>query len=269
MYSPHSVKVYTDGSALKNPGGPGGIAGIAEYPDALNREPERIFQEGFLATTNNRMELRACVEAIRFVHKSREAIRIARAIIITDSLYVYENAKRAPTWSANRWMNRDGRPIENKDLWNDFLRELTTAGARINLAWEPGKSRQILKDVDRAAKHAARNMALNVDRGFSGGKVAKRRTPGRTAATLFEARGQTVTLRVYRTAHRKLGRGGVTRLVFELFSETSNAFVAVYYAYAPAATVLHRNHCYKATFNENPRYPMVESLSEVEPCPGA
>jgi ribonuclease HI len=44
---PHALKLYVDGSALKNPGGPGGIAGIAEFPDRMNR------------TTNNRMELLA------------------------------------------------------------------------------------------------------------------------------------------------------------------------------------------------------------------
>jgi ribonuclease HI len=30
---PHALKIYIDGSALQNPGGSGGLAGIVVYPD--------------------------------------------------------------------------------------------------------------------------------------------------------------------------------------------------------------------------------------------
>lgn len=54
---PRALKLYVDGSALKNPGGPGGLAGIVEFHEEMNRENEVIFEEGYLATTNNRMEI--------------------------------------------------------------------------------------------------------------------------------------------------------------------------------------------------------------------
>ena len=43
---PHALKIYIDGSAFKNPGGPGGLAGIAEFPDHMNRANEVLFEVG-------------------------------------------------------------------------------------------------------------------------------------------------------------------------------------------------------------------------------
>ncbi len=46
LFDPHALKIYVDGSALENPGGPGGLAGIVEFPEDLNRENEVIFEDG-------------------------------------------------------------------------------------------------------------------------------------------------------------------------------------------------------------------------------
>ncbi len=54
---PHALKIYIDGSALQNPGGAGGLAGIVVYPDDWNLPNEHIFEIGYQATTNQRMEL--------------------------------------------------------------------------------------------------------------------------------------------------------------------------------------------------------------------
>jgi ribonuclease HI len=74
---PYALKIFIDGSALKNPGGPGGIAGVAQYPDSWNKADECIFEIGYLATTNNRMELRALLEALdhtREHYRGRQAL---------------------------------------------------------------------------------------------------------------------------------------------------------------------------------------------------
>ena len=63
-YDPHALKIYVDGSAFRNPGGPGGLAGIVEFLEDMNRENEVIFEEGYLATTNNRMEILASIRAL-------------------------------------------------------------------------------------------------------------------------------------------------------------------------------------------------------------
>jgi ribonuclease HI len=72
MHDGVALKVYTDGSCLKNPGGPGGAAVIAEYPDHIALPTEMVSQEGYAHTTNNRMELRACIEGLRFIARRGE-----------------------------------------------------------------------------------------------------------------------------------------------------------------------------------------------------
>src|SRR5436309_2800173 len=47
MHDPNALKIYIDGSAYRNPGHEGGLAGVAEFPDSLNREPEVIFEESY------------------------------------------------------------------------------------------------------------------------------------------------------------------------------------------------------------------------------
>jgi hypothetical protein len=64
---PYALKIYIDGSALKNPGGASGCAGIAEYPSDWNRPEETLFTVGYEGSTNNRMELLACVKAMEYV----------------------------------------------------------------------------------------------------------------------------------------------------------------------------------------------------------
>lgn len=125
MYDHNAIKIYVDGSALNNSGGAGGIGGIIEYPDDLNLQNEVIIDKGYKKTTNNRMELRACVEAIKYVIKEAGQFKlwnITRAIIVTDSSYVNNHQNTALSWKKNKGKNSHGRPIENMDLWKDFLK---------------------------------------------------------------------------------------------------------------------------------------------------
>jgi ribonuclease HI len=152
MYDPHALKIHIDGSAYRNPGHEGGLAGVAEFPDTLNRNPEIIFEESYDQTTNNRMELRQCIRSLTYIRAKAKSLGISRAIILTDSQYVNENHKFAPFWRKNSWRNRHNRPIENKDLWREFLSLRSKAPVRIDIDWNLGKSAPILKMVDKLAK---------------------------------------------------------------------------------------------------------------------
>jgi ribonuclease HI len=118
---PHALKLYIDGNCYRNPGGAGAIACVCHFPDDWNREDEIVFDEGFHETTNNRMELRACVEALEYVAKHGRTLGVSRVIIVTDSIYVHEHYQRADEWRANGWKTSSGRPVENPDLWKQFL----------------------------------------------------------------------------------------------------------------------------------------------------
>ena len=55
------VKIYTDGAARGNPEGPGGYGTILEYVDPKGQLHTREYSQGYVKTTNNRMELMAAI----------------------------------------------------------------------------------------------------------------------------------------------------------------------------------------------------------------
>ena len=106
------MDVYTDGGCLDNPG-PGGWAAVI-YDGSKSTEIS-----GFeSSTTNQRMELRAAVEAL----KRLEAPRQVR--LYSDSAYLINgmNQRWYLKWEQNGWRNSKKKPVENPDLWKELVR---------------------------------------------------------------------------------------------------------------------------------------------------
>jgi ribonuclease HI len=102
----HRVIIYTDGSCKGNPG-PGGWAAILNY---AGREKELSGAEEM--TTNNRMELRAAVEALKILTRS------CQVDIFTDSQYLKQGMTAwIYNWRRNGWLGAEKKPIKNQDLW--------------------------------------------------------------------------------------------------------------------------------------------------------
>jgi ribonuclease HI len=117
------VVIYTDGACLGNPG-PGGWAATLEYCGV-----RKDFSGGELATTNNRMELQAAIEALR---RLKEACEVQ---LCTDSEYLRDGITTwIHTWKARRWRKK----IKNKDLWLQ-LDEITSKHM-IEWRWVRGHS---------------------------------------------------------------------------------------------------------------------------------
>jgi len=260
---PHALKLYTDGNCYKNPGGAGAIACVAEFPESWNRDDEIIFNEGFYETSNNRMELQACIKAHEYVAAQGSALGVQRVLIVTDSLYIANNFKRASTWRANRWCNASGRPLENSDLWKRFLWVQAKVKVRTDIVWKKGKKSPTLKMVDRAAKDAGKS-PRSVDRGFRGGKVARSKVVG-GSASLYVARSRDEIIRIYRSGViRKTGH----KITFDLYDEPSASYPQKCYAYTDThvASELHRQHCYRVSFNNDPKHPIILSILEEVAC---
>lgn len=102
--------VYTDGSCLKNPDGPGGWAAV--IIDTETGEVREL-HEGNPSTTNNRMELSAAIGALSSV---REGSTVA---LYTDSKYMKNAFTRnwIRNWKRNGWKTSQGTDVLNKDLW--------------------------------------------------------------------------------------------------------------------------------------------------------
>jgi ribonuclease HI len=119
------VEIYTDGACRGNPG-PGGWAAVLS---ADGREKE--ISGAQLATTNNRMELQAVIEALQAL-KRPLAVRL-----YTDSQYVRRGILEwLPQWKARGWKTADRKPVKNQDLWQQL--ETAATRHRIEWHWVPG-----------------------------------------------------------------------------------------------------------------------------------
>lgn len=101
------VDIYCDGACSGNPG-PGGWGAILFYKDA-EREISG-FEEN---TTNNRMELTACIEGLKMLNQTCEVS------VYTDSAYLCNAFLKRwiNAWRSNGWRKADKKPVENIDLW--------------------------------------------------------------------------------------------------------------------------------------------------------
>ncbi len=209
------------------------------------------------------MELQACIKAHEYVAAQGSALGVQRVLIVTDSLYIADNFNRASTWRANNWCNASGRPLENSDLWKRFLSVRARVKVRTDIVWKKGKKSPTLKMVDQAAKDAGKS-PQSVDRGFRGGKVAHSKVVG-GSASLYVAHGRDEIIRIYRTGMiRKTGH----EITFDLYDDSSASYSQKCYAYAdaPTASQLHRQHCYRVRFNDDPRHPIILSILELMDC---
>ena len=114
------VVIHSDGACHGNPG-PGGWAAILAY-GPLNRE----LSGGVPATTNNRMELQAAIEALSAL---KEPCEIE---FYTDSQYVMNGVSAwLSNWKRNGWRTKSKKPVKNEDLW----RALDSHTSRHQLKW--------------------------------------------------------------------------------------------------------------------------------------
>ena len=108
------VTIYTDGSCLSNPG-PGGWACIL-----MHNEKYKEISGAEANTTNNRMEMRAIIEAIK-------ALKVPCEVeLYSDSAYVINafNQNWIESWEKNNWKNSQRKPVLNYDLWIELLEVL-------------------------------------------------------------------------------------------------------------------------------------------------
>lgn len=110
------VTIFSDGSSLGNPG-PGGWGTIVH--DHKAKEVSEL-GGGNKKTTNNRMEMTAAIEAIKFL--DRKKMEEAEIEVFTDSQYLINGiTKWVYGWRDNGWMTKTKVPVLNKDLWQELI----------------------------------------------------------------------------------------------------------------------------------------------------
>jgi ribonuclease HI len=144
------LKIYTDGCCLNNQikENRGGWAYIAIFDDG-----QIIKSSGTNSnTTNQRMELIACIEAMRFAVMLGER----DVQIFTDSAYIYNCVRDGwyLKWLNNNWENSKKEPVKNKDLWEIFISFLEMCHFKF-IPVKAHSGDEYNEEVDSLAKFAA------------------------------------------------------------------------------------------------------------------
>ncbi len=121
------VVIYTDGACKGNPG-PGGWGAILTSGGTV----KELFG-GELATTNNRMEMTAVIEALSALK------RPCRVTLHVDSQYVLKGMTEwIKGWKARGWRTAAKEPVKNVDLWQKLDALVTGSGHTIEWVWVRG-----------------------------------------------------------------------------------------------------------------------------------
>lgn len=127
------VRIYTDGSALQNPG-PGGYAAILQYMDPTSNLHERELSGGEADTTNNRMELMAAIIGLEALKRPCEVELYSDSRYLTDSF----NKGWLEQWEYRGWKTAAGKDVLNVDLWERLLKAIKSH--RVKFIWIKGHS---------------------------------------------------------------------------------------------------------------------------------
>ena len=139
-----ALEVWTDGACSGNPG-PGGWAwATKDGRQASGGEP---------ATTNQRMEIRAALEAVSALE--------GPLVVVSDSTYVVNCFRDGwwRGWLSRGWVNSAKKPVANRDLWEPLVTLVRERGD-VTFRWVKGHSGDPMNDlVDRLAVDAGRAVA--------------------------------------------------------------------------------------------------------------
>jgi ribonuclease HI len=105
------VIIYTDGACSGNPG-PGGWGALLQWNGR-----EKTLSGGAAHTTNNRMEMRAIIEALKALKRPCEVH------LHSDSALIVNTFKQnwIGGWRRRGWKKANKEPVQNQDLWREML----------------------------------------------------------------------------------------------------------------------------------------------------
>lgn len=222
MWRNDVLYIYTDGSCLPNPRS-GGFGIVLVYTDQETGEEiiKGYGSPSYSGATSQKMELKACIEALDFALKFDGLERFTKIIIRSDSKYIIDNVGNAKfLWWKNKWRTRSGGPVLNVDLWKDLLRSLMKFRRQVAFEWVKGHGKDEHNRVaDTLASASARNP---VRERLSVVSVRRKHSPEKTRIGSVGVRGQRVSIRIIQTEYLKQHR--VFRYRYEIISKGSEFF---------------------------------------------
>ncbi len=151
------IHIYTDGSSRGNPGR-GGYGTVVRYGAHI-----RELAQGFVKTTNNRMEILSAVAGLEILKEP------CHVTVHSDSRYLVDAQSKGwvEKWKKLGWRKADKSVVKNVDLWMRL--ERAAAGHRIDWKWVKGHDGHEMNErCDLLATEAAdgKRGGLLVDEGF-------------------------------------------------------------------------------------------------------
>ena len=145
------ITIYTDGSALGNPG-KGGFGAVL-----ISGPYRREVSQGYRLTTNNRMELLAVIVALEMLK-----FEGSNVTLYSDSQYVVNAVEKGWVFG---WERKGFAGRKNADLWIRFLRIYRKHHVRI--VWVKGHADTVENNrCDQLAVAAAGGVNLLEDTGY-------------------------------------------------------------------------------------------------------
>ena len=157
-----AVAIYTDGSARGNPDGPGGYGCVLQYTDSKGVLHEKELSQGYVRTTNNRMELMAAIAGLE------ELRRPCEVDLYSDSQYLVKafNEHWIEGWIRRGWKRSGKEPVKNVDLWKRLLKAMEPHTVRFH--WVRGHAGHEMNErCDSLATAAADGENRIVDEGLT------------------------------------------------------------------------------------------------------
>lgn len=145
------IQLYTDGAARGNPG-PGGYGIVLKYG-----KHSKELSQGYVRTTNNRMELLAVIVGLEQLKKMN-----SRVVVYSDSKYVCEAVNKGWVFS---WESKQFRKKKNPDLWIRFLKIYRQHN--VEFIWIKGHADNTENErCDKLAVEASKQPGLLTDEGY-------------------------------------------------------------------------------------------------------
>lgn len=261
----NALLIYTDGSLCRK-GLRGGYAIVFIHVDSIGQE--RTLAEhsppGIRGTTNNRMELQACIDALKMSTDQECFETVSQVVIRSDSRYVVNHQRYAlGCWRSQGWKNWQGRPIENADLWKEFVRARTKIRKRVDIQWVKGHGKGRTKDryndrADQLAKESAKSpLSRRVFRSSVRRKIAAAYTK-RGSVTIS---GQQMVIYVVETEWMRVQK--IWKYRYQVVTEERSDYLSMDWIFSRMQ--MRDGHYYEVQVNKSTAFPQVlEIVREVD-----
>jgi ribonuclease HI len=260
-----ALLVYTDGSLYPR-GRRGGYGVVFIHIDAVGNETvvHEHAPPGARGVTNNRMELQACIDAVKIAPGIDCFHSIGRVVVRTDSLYVKDNYLNAlGRWRMAGWRDGHDKPVANADLWKEFVRVHGKLRKRFQIQKVKAHGKGAAKDLnnyraDWLAKESATN-PLAQSKFLS--SVRRKFAPGKTEPGSVRLVGQLFIVYIIEVQRLRIHK--TWRYRYQVLSPDSPDIHKIDWAYSEAA--MRDGHCYEVQMNDDTRHPQVLAVHREVP----